>query len=104
MGMAANSSLEDKERIEYISSFFGSTLTSSRNGVNVKGFFVWSFMDLFEFLAGYETTFGLYSVDFESRERTRKPKLSAHWYSNFLRNNGTISTSAYSDERYHAEE
>jgi beta-glucosidase len=75
-----------------------------RNGADVRGYFLWSFIDLFEFLAGYDLTFGLYSVDIESEERTRKPKLSAHWYSNFLRNNGTISTTALSDGCYHAEQ
>ena len=75
-----------------------------RNGANVRGYFVWSFIDVFEFLAGYETTFGLYSVDFESEEKTRKPRLSAHWYSNFLKDNGTISKTDFSDEGYHAEQ
>ena len=76
-----------------------------RNGANVKGYFLWSFIDVFEFLSGYSTTYGLYSVDFESEERTRKPRLSAHWYSNFLTNNGTVSPPDLSDEsNYHAEQ
>ena len=45
---------------------------------------MWSFLDVFELLAGYQSSFGLYHVDFEDIERKRKPKLSAHWYSNFL--------------------
>ncbi|KAF3322787.1 beta-glucosidase 22-like protein [Carex littledalei] len=104
LGMTTNSSLEDKKRIDFLSGFIGSTLTAIRNGANVRGYFVWSFIDVFEFLAGYDTTFGLYSVDFESKEKTRKPRLSAHWYSNFLKNNGSISTTGLSDEGYHAEQ
>ncbi|XP_078159416.1 beta-glucosidase 22-like [Carex rostrata] len=104
LGMKTNNSLEDKKRIEFIRGFIGSTLTAMRNGANVRGYFVWSFIDLFEFLAGYDTTFGLYSVHFESEEKTREPRLSAHWYSNFLKNNGTISTTDLSDESYHAEQ
>ncbi|XP_078159420.1 beta-glucosidase 5-like [Carex rostrata] len=103
LGMKTNSSLEDKRRIEFIRGFIGSTLTAIRNGANVRGYFVWSFIDLFEFLAGYDTTFGLYLVDFESEEKTREPRLSAHWYSDFLKNNGTISTTDLSNEGYHAE-
>ncbi|XP_078149855.1 beta-glucosidase 22-like isoform X2 [Carex rostrata] len=103
--MAYNNSLEDKKRIDYLSGFIGSTLTAIRNGANVKGYFVWSFVDVFEFITGYETTLGLYSVDFESEERTRKPRLSAHWYSNFLTNNGTVSPPDLSDEsNYHGEQ
>ncbi|KAJ4793415.1 beta glucosidase 11 [Rhynchospora pubera] len=96
LGLPSNNTLVDKERIDYVSGFIGSTLAAIRNGANVRGYFVWSFIDLFEYLAGYETTFGLFSVDFESEEKTRTPKLSAHWYKDFLRNNGTISTTGLS--------
>lgn len=56
-----------------------------RNGSNTKGYFTWSFVDAFELFDGYKTSYGLYRVDFESKERTRYPKLSAQWYSNFLK-------------------
>jgi len=42
-------------------------------------------MDLYELLGGYEVGFGLYSVNFSDPHRRRSPKLSAHWYSNFLK-------------------
>ncbi|KAJ0449841.1 putative glycoside hydrolase family 1, glycoside hydrolase superfamily [Helianthus annuus] len=54
------------------------------NGSNTKGYFVWSFLDLFELLDGYTTGYGLYYVDLNDKELTRYPKLSAHWYANFL--------------------
>ncbi|KAK8960799.1 Beta-glucosidase 5 [Platanthera guangdongensis] len=57
-----------------------------RSGTNVKGYFVWSFVDLFELLSGYNSSFGLYHVDFDAEERQRAPKLSADWYSNLLKN------------------
>lgn len=41
-------------------------------------------MDVFEFLGGYQSRCGLFYVNFEDKERERKPKLSAHWYSKFL--------------------
>ncbi|KAJ6817046.1 beta-glucosidase 22-like [Iris pallida] len=77
--------LEDTERIDYLSAYIGSTLDAIRNGSNVQGYFVWSFLDVFEFLLGYQSSYGLYYVDFEDGSLKRQPKLSAHWYSNFLK-------------------
>ncbi|KAF0932311.1 hypothetical protein E2562_009570 [Oryza meyeriana var. granulata] len=71
--------------IRYLSSYMGSTLAALRNGTNVKGYFVWSFLDVFELLAGYHSPYGLHHVDFEDPSLPRQPKLSAHWYSKFLR-------------------
>jgi len=51
----------------------------------VKGYFVWSFMDVFEIVGGYELSYGLYYVDMNDPNLRRKPKLSAKWYSNFLK-------------------
>lgn len=61
-----------------------------RAGSNVKGYSVWSFVDLYEIFGGYKAHFGLVSVNFRTRERQRQPRLSAHWYSDFLKNNAVI--------------
>ncbi|KAE9611057.1 putative beta-glucosidase [Lupinus albus] len=58
-----------------------------KNGVNVRGYFVWSFLDVFEILQGYESSFGLYYIDMKDPTLRRQPKLSAVWYSNFLNGN-----------------
>ncbi|KAJ0979805.1 hypothetical protein J5N97_015279 [Dioscorea zingiberensis] len=84
-GLGLKDVLNDTGRIEYLTGYIGSTLEAIRNGSNVRGYFVWSFMDCFEFLSGYESRLGLYFVDFEAKERPRVPKLSAHWFSNFLK-------------------
>ena len=55
-----------------------------RNGHDVRGYFVWSFMDMLELLSGYKSSFGLYYIDLEDPTLRRQPKLSAEWYSNFL--------------------
>ena len=66
----------------------------SRNVSNAKGYFVWSFVDLFELLAGYECSFGLYYVDFSDPSLTRYPKLSQRWYSRFLKGMNVIGDEA----------
>ncbi|XP_010474866.1 PREDICTED: beta-glucosidase 11 isoform X2 [Camelina sativa] len=79
-----SSSLEDTPRIKYLSSYIEAVLHSLRKGANVKGYFQWSLMDVFELFGGYEKSYGLYYVDFKDPNLKRTPKLSAHWYSSFL--------------------
>ncbi|CAJ1806676.1 unnamed protein product [Sphenostylis stenocarpa] len=79
-----NSSLDDWPRVDYLHAYIGSMADALRNGLNVKGYFVWSFLDAFELLTGYETSYGLYHVDVNDPNLRRQPKLSAEWYSNFL--------------------
>ncbi|GAB2265386.1 Belongs to the glycosyl hydrolase 1 [Dionaea muscipula] len=55
------------------------------NGSNTRGYFTWSFLDVFELLDGYASTFGLYYVDFNDPDLRRYPKLSQRWYSSFLK-------------------
>jgi beta-glucosidase len=52
-------------------------------GVDVRGYFVWSLLDNFEWACGYRPTFGLVKVDFDTLQRI--PKDSYHWYRNFIR-------------------
>jgi beta-glucosidase len=63
-----------------------------RNGSNIKGYFVWSFIDAFELLDGYKSIYGLYYVDRNDPELRRYPKLSAKWYSQFLKGTATRSS------------
>ncbi|XP_027936993.1 hydroxyisourate hydrolase-like isoform X1 [Vigna unguiculata] len=83
---ASNSSLQDVSRVKYLHEYIGGVLDGLRDGVNIKGYFVWSFLDLFELLDGYKASFGLYYVDRDDPELKRHPKLSAKWYSRFLKN------------------
>ncbi|KAL6631085.1 hypothetical protein ACP70R_028425 [Stipagrostis hirtigluma subsp. patula] len=85
-GQFFNDTIYDDKRVDYLSGYVGSALTALRNGANVKGYFVWSFLDVFELMAGYYSRYGLYHVDFQDPELPREPKLSAQWYSKFLRN------------------
>lgn len=66
--------------------------TVDRNGADVRGYFVWSLIDNFEWNSGYRYRFGLYYVDYKTLERT--PKLSAKWYSDFLTNGTQLDEQA----------
>ncbi|XP_024031929.1 beta-glucosidase 3 isoform X2 [Morus notabilis] len=80
-----NSTLEDWPRIEYLQAYIRCVIDNIRNGSNLKGYFAWSFMDSFELFDGYEARFGFYYINFDDPELKRRRKLSAHWYSHFLK-------------------
>nr|XP_043635467.1 beta-glucosidase 13-like [Erigeron canadensis] len=74
----------DLERIEYHNKHLQSLLDAIKAGVRVKGYFVWSLMDNFEWDEGYSARFGLIYIDFKSGKYSRYPKSSAIWYKHFL--------------------
>lgn len=80
-----NTTLEDWSRVESLQAYIGAVLDSLRNGSDMRGYFTWSFLDVFELLDGYDSGFGLYYVDLDDPELKRYPKLSAHWYSHLLK-------------------
>ncbi|XP_071721709.1 beta-glucosidase 11-like [Rutidosis leptorrhynchoides] len=80
-----NSSLEDTIRVKYLKVYIQSVLNALRNGSDVRGYFVWSFLDVLELLDGLVSGFGLYYVDLDDPHLTRYPKLSQRWYSQFLK-------------------
>lgn len=59
-------------------------VSTDRDGADVRGYFVWTLMDSYEWGLGYNITFGLYHIDRKTLERT--PKQSALWYRSFLTN------------------
>ncbi|XP_038972721.1 beta-glucosidase 18-like [Phoenix dactylifera] len=74
--------LNDKDRVEFLHSYLTALTRAMRQGADVRGYFIWSLLDNFEWLYGYTQRFGLYHVNFETQERT--PKLSAKWFKEFL--------------------
>ncbi|KAL6853789.1 hypothetical protein ACP4OV_019818 [Aristida adscensionis] len=99
-----NGSLHDTDRVDYFKRHISSTLTALRNGANVKGFFAWCFLDVFEFFAGFKSQYGLYRVDFEDEALPRQAKLSARWYSKFLKNEGIHVENELEDTGSHAQQ
>ena len=57
-----------------------------KNPEDVRGYYLWSLMDNFEWAAGYCARFGIYYSDYETQEM--KPKKSAKWYRDIIRHNG----------------
>ncbi|PKA57672.1 Beta-glucosidase 22 [Apostasia shenzhenica] len=89
-GLGLNDTFNDTWKVAYLGDHIGSMLEALREGSDVRGYFVWSFVDVYELLAGYKSRFGLYHVNFTSEKLERAPRLSALWYSNFLKNGGAI--------------
>lgn len=77
-----NGNVTDTKRINYLQSNIAELLKAKKEGVNVGGYFVWSFTDNFEWAEGYRPRFGLIHIDYETQKRIIKA--SGHWYSNFL--------------------
>ncbi len=78
--------VNDQERIYYLKLHIQSVWEAIQNGANVKGYYVWSLMDNFEWAQGYRPRFGLVRVDYQSKQRI--PKKSFYWYSKLISNNG----------------
>ncbi|KAJ8351664.1 hypothetical protein SKAU_G00231400 [Synaphobranchus kaupii] len=79
----------DTERVLYLRGYINEALKAIRfDGVDLQGFTVQSLMDGFEGPQGYSERFGLHYVDFESLDRPRTPKASAHSYSQIIQRNG----------------
>lgn len=66
---------DDEQRIAYTAEALGSVLEAIGAGVRLEGYYHWSLLDNFEWIAGYGPTFGLIAVDRETFERTPKPSL-----------------------------
>jgi beta-glucosidase len=71
--------VEDPRRVAYIESHVAAVEQALVAGVDVRGYFVWSLLDNFEWEHGYSQRFGIVYVDFETQRRV--PKRSALWYS-----------------------
>ena len=57
-------------------------------GFDVRGYFLWSLLDNYEWAEGYAKRFGIVHVDYTTRQRT--PKLSAYWYAKVIESNGVV--------------
>ena len=84
--LGAAGTVEDGERIVFIREHLLAGHAALRQGANLKGWFVWTLLDNFEWAEGYSRRFGLVQVDRQTMTRT--PKASYHWYADAIRRNG----------------
>jgi beta-glucosidase len=79
---------DDAERIAYVAEALRGVRRCIDDGVNVRGYFVWSLMDNFEWTLGYMPKFGMVAVDRTTFER--RPKPSASWFAEVARANALV--------------
>lgn len=80
--VAEDGAVHDDYRIDYLRKHFEQAARSIADGVSLKGYFVWSLMDNFEWEAGWGQRFGLIRVDYATLQRTVKD--SGWWYRDFI--------------------
>lgn len=79
--------IKDTRRVDFINRYLAACHAAiNEDGVDLRGYFVWTLMDNFEWALGYSKRFGLHHVDFATGQRT--PKQSAQWYAGVMARNG----------------
>ncbi len=80
-----NGQVGDPQRVGYLAEHLRATRAAMDAGADVRGYFVWSLLDNFEWDSGYSVRFGLVYIDYETLVRI--PKSSAYWYRDVIRAN-----------------
>jgi beta-glucosidase len=74
--------VEDPQRLSYLEEHLKAVRHALARGVDVRGYYVWSLLDNFEWEHGYSQRFGIVYVDYETQRRV--PKRSALWYRDLI--------------------
>lgn len=88
--------VDDPKRIAFLTRYLAALKRALDAGADVRGYFVWSLLDNFEWAEGYAKRFGLVYVDYETQERV--PKSSFDWYRETVRNGGFSPEAAAADD------
>jgi len=80
--------IEDVDRVMYLRNHLTHLQRAASEGYPVKGYFLWSLLDNFEWADGYSKRFGIHYVDFATERRI--PKLSAEWYREVIAQNAVL--------------
>ena len=83
--VGADGRVEDTDRVMYLRNHLTHLHRAASEGYPIKGYFLWSLLDNFEWADGYSKRFGIHYVDFKTQTRT--PKLSADWYRDVIARN-----------------
>jgi beta-glucosidase len=84
----SNGEVLDLDRREFLRNYLLSVHRAVDEGFDVRGYFLWSLMDNYEWAEGYVKRFGIVYVDYETQKRT--PKLSAQWYRKVVAENRVV--------------
>lgn len=79
----------DTERVAYLRGYLDAAAVAIEDGIDLAGYYAWSFLDNYEWAEGYSKRFGLVYVDYPTQRRI--PKLSAHWYRREIARHRTTS-------------
>ncbi len=82
----ADGKVHDADRIAFLDAYIGQMQRAIEDGADVRGYFLWTFLDNFEWSEGYRQRFGIVHVDFTTQRRTVKD--SAFWYRKVIETNG----------------
>jgi beta-glucosidase len=85
---AADGKVYDTDRVTYLRSYLTALRRATAENVPVRGYFLWSLMDNFEWADGYTNRFGIHYVDYDTQKRT--PKLSADFYREVIARNAVV--------------
>ncbi len=75
--------VHDPNRIDFLHRYLLEMEKASDDGVDLRGYFLWSFLDNFEWTKGYSDRFGIVYVNYQTQERTLKD--SAYWYRDWIK-------------------
>jgi beta-glucosidase len=73
----------DQSRIDFLDAYTTAMFEAIKAGADVRGYFVWSLLDNFEWGSGYSQRFGITYVDYPTQRRI--PKASFHWYAQLIK-------------------
>jgi beta-glucosidase len=82
----SSGAVDDVARVEYLREHLQAARQAIGLGVNLRGYFVWSLLDNFEWHSGYSKRFGIFRVDYPTQRRI--PKSSARFFSSVIRSDG----------------
>jgi len=88
----SNGAVHDPDRIAYLRDHFAAARQAMADGVDLRGYFVWSLMDNLEWACGYAKRFGLVHCDFRTQQRIIKD--SGRWYAEWIARGGWNQTAA----------
>ncbi|HSL70932.1 MAG TPA: GH1 family beta-glucosidase [Longimicrobiales bacterium] len=86
--VALAGAIADPLRIDYLRKHISAAADAIRQGVDLRGYYVWSLLDNYEWAGGYASRFGIVHVNYATLKRT--PKASANFYADVIRSNGAV--------------